>query len=108
MNEEIDTFNALRGTVIDSAHGGYYLFVPDYGVGSLQTPNDDVWGHITAYGNIKNIIENKIIHDQLITDWLGSWKQEKMIARYKQICDIYATHILYTWPDPGGYWKWKE
>jgi hypothetical protein len=100
---EDDTFNILRSVCsIESKHGGYYCF-------NLKHKIDGVIiGSIKTHGKINEIIFGKQINEQLVTDWLDQLIFEKMFYDYSKMCDIYAGHILYTHPEPGGYWKWKD
>jgi len=109
MTEE-DTYNHLCASqIIQSDHGGYYYFVPDYRVKAVNSLSNDTWGHILCSGKIYEIIKNKTVKGQLLTDWLSAnWRQEKMMHTYIVMCDNYAKHITVTWPEPGGYWNWKE
>ena len=106
-DSESGVFNVLRGTTIKSTHGGCYVFVHSPEVKSVDQPNTKI-GKIYTYGKILNIIDNKVINGKLITDWLGGWKFETNFSSYTHMCDIYAHHILYTHPEPGTYWSWKD
>lgn len=105
---EDDTFRYLKASVIiPSEYGGYYYFVPNYKVKS--TDINDIWGKIYCCGKIYDIIRDKEKDNRLFTDWLSErWKQERIVERYAQMCEIYARHITTTWPEPGLYWNWKE
>jgi len=105
---EDDTHRYLTSSVIvPSKYGGYYYFVPNYKIKSADI--NDIWGKIYCNGPIYNIIRDKMKDNQLFTDWLSkTWKQERIVERYVQMCEIYARHITITWPESGSYWSWKE
>lgn len=110
MSRIDDTFNILSGMVIYSNYGGYYLFSTDFEIKPTSVGKKEVWGKITMHGAIRSILENKCVcmhGGHSITEWLDGWKQERAFWTHAQMCDIYARHILHTWPEPGLYWEWK-
>ena len=97
MSNEEDTFNALRGTIVKSKHGGYYAFVPYFSGGRIHT-----------YGGIHDAIKDKTICGQLITEWLGAYIKEDAFMAFVNMTEIYADRVTITYPEPGTYWSWKD
>jgi len=100
MTEE-DTIGVLKSPMIrPSIHGGYYYFVP--------LPQSTI-GYIFCVGNIYDIIKNKTHQGELFTDWLNTTPVDmRIMYAYVNKCDIYATHITVTYPEPGDWWEWEN
>ena len=59
MNED-DTFSILRASsIVNSSHGGYYYFIPDYNVRQIDPPSDRIFGNLFCCGPVYDIIKNK-------------------------------------------------
>jgi hypothetical protein len=86
--------------IIPSIYGGFYYFKPLY--------YTTEWGQTYAFGKVHDIIKQKKIKGQLITDWLANAVTVNTMHHYTNRCEIYCRHLTETWPNPGIYWEWEN